>query len=220
MINTLEIDSVRKQYDYKNILSDVYLKISRGEIIGLLGRNGSGKSTLLKIIFGIVPADFKFILINGKIVSKTSESLKHISYLDQNSFIPNYFSVQKAVSLSIPKDSIAHFYVDALIQQIKNSKISQLSGGELKYLELKLVLQNESKFVLLDEPYSGLAPIMYGKVNLLIQQNASKKGIIVTDHNYEEILKTATRIVLLKNGKTISIQNKDELVEFGYLNGL
>ena len=145
MINTLEIDSVQKQYDYKNILSDVYLKISTGEIIGLLGRNGSGKSTLLKIIFGIVPADFKFILINGKIVSKTSESLKHISYLDQNSFIPNYFSVQKAVSLSIPKESIPHFYDDALIQQIKNSKIKQLSGGELKYLELKLVLQNESK---------------------------------------------------------------------------
>ena len=219
-MNTLEIDSVQKQYDYKNILSDVYLKISRGEIIGLLGRNGSGKSTLLKIIFGLIPADFKFIRINGKIVSKTSESLKHISYLDQNSFIPNNFSVQKAVSLSIPKDSIEHFYDDALIQQIKNSKIKQLSGGELKYLELKLVLQNESKFVLLDEPYSGLAPIMYGKVNLLIQQNASKKGIVVTDHNYEEILKTATRIVLLKNGKTISIQNKDELVEFGYLNGL
>ena len=71
--HVLEIDSVQKKFDYKSILSDVYLKCETGEIIGLLGRNGSGKSTLLKIISGILDADFKFVRIYEVIKNRTSD---------------------------------------------------------------------------------------------------------------------------------------------------
>ena len=172
----LEVDSVQKQYNGKIILSDVYLKCETGTVLGILGRNGSGKSTLLKIIFGIEPADFKFVRVGGKVLSKTSELLKEISYLPQDSFIPNSFSVQKTIQLSIVKAKVQDFYADGMIQSMLGKKIKHLSGGELRYLEIKLILNNDSKFVLLDEPYNGLSPIMIENINVLITTMSAKKA--------------------------------------------
>ena len=213
----IEIDSVQKYFNTKPVLTDVYLKCETGEIIGLLGRNGSGKSTLLKIVFGILSADNKFIRVDGKVIFNTNDSLNEISYLSQENFIPSSFSVKRAIQLSIDKEKIGNFYQDDFINSLKNKKINHLSGGELRYLEIKLILSNSSKFVLLDEPYNGLSPIMIEKINQLITENSSKKGIIITDHNYENIIKISSRLILMKDGKTIQIKDKMELVEKGYL---
>lgn len=217
MKHVLEIDSIQKKFDLITILSDVYLKCETGDIIGLLGRNGSGKSTLLQIIFGILKADFKFIRVDGVVKSKTSELFNEISYLSQDNFLPRNFRVAKVIALSIKKDKINDFYSDETITTLKNKSIGELSSGELRYLEIKLVLHNPSKFVLLDEPYNGLSPLLIEKINDLILKNAAQKGIIITDHNYESIIGISTRLTLLKEGKLHHIKNKEELVEKGYL---
>ena len=217
MNNILEIDSVFKSYNNQNLLSDVYLKCQTNEIIGLLGRNGSGKSTLLKIIFGIVSAENKFVRINGIVKSRTSQLLKDVSYLPQENFIPNHLSVQKAIQLAIDKQNLNNFYEDEIIQAIKSKNIKHLSGGELRFLEIKIILNNESKFALLDEPFNGLSPLQIEKVIKLIQQNASRKGIIITDHNYQSVLKVATKLNLLKSRKLHVINNNDELLLHGYI---
>lgn len=211
------MDSIQKRFDEKSVLTDVYLKCETGDIIGLLGRNGSGKSTLLKIIFGIQAADNKFIRVDGIIKDKTSELLREISYLHQENFIPSNFSVRKAISLSIDKESIAAFYDDELITSLKGKNIKQLSGGELRYLEIKLILSNSSKFVLLDEPYNGLSPVMAEKTNVLIVENSKRKGIIITDHNYEKVIQVATKLILMKEGKVHHLKDKSELIGKGYL---
>jgi ABC-type lipopolysaccharide export system ATPase subunit len=213
----LEIDSIQKKFGYKLILSDVYLKCETSEIIGLLGRNGSGKSTLLKIIFGILDADFKFVRIDGVTKNKTSDLFKEISYLSQDNFIPNSFSVKKAIHLSIEKNKTEEFFQDDFIKSLKDKKIHHLSGGELRYLEIKLILFNPSKFVLFDEPYNGLSPIMIDKINQLIIENSNKKGIIITDHNYENVIKISSKLILMKEGKAFHLKNKNELIEKGYL---
>ena len=215
--SVLEVDSVQKHYNGNRVVSDVYIKCKTGDIIGLLGRNGSGKSTLLKIIFGIVPADFKMIKVNGSVKNKTKELLKDISYLHQEQFIPNHFSVRKAIFLSLKKDKISLFEEDQMIQTLLDKKIKQLSSGELRYLEIKIILSNESKFTLLDEPYNGLSPIMVDKINDLIVQNSIRKGIIITDHNYENVIKISNSLLLMDNGKTHQINHKSQLVEKGYL---
>ena len=215
--NILEVDSVQKQYDGKIIVSDVYLKCETTDIIGVLGRNGSGKSTLLKIIFGLVTADFKFVRIDGVVKSKTSDLLNQISYLPQENFIPNLFSVKKTISLSITKDKLQEFYADEMVQSMLNKKIKHLSSGELRYLEIKLILNNPSKFVLLDEPYNGLSPLIVEKINELITSMSNEKGIIITDHNYENVIKVSTKLVLMKEGKIHHLKDKNELVEKGYL---
>ncbi len=213
----LEIDGIQINCNNKVILSDVYLKCETSEIVGILGRNGSGKSTLLKIIFGEVSAPNKCIRIDG--ISKNNKKmlLSEIGYLHQDQFIPKFFSVKKVIVLSIDKKEIAFFCQDQLIQSVLDKKIKHLSGGELRYLEIKIVLFNSSKFVLLDEPYNGLSPLMVDVVNEMILNSSLKKGIIITDHNYENVIKVSTRLVLIQNGKTHSVKEKIELVEKGYL---
>ncbi|ESU24329.1 hypothetical protein FEDK69T_07720 [Flavobacterium enshiense DK69] len=217
MKHVLEVDSVQKYFEHKLVLSDVYLKCETGDIIGLLGRNGSGKSTLLKILFGIVPADYKFVRIDGKLKQKNSELLQEISYLPQDNFIPKSFSVKKSIRLSISKEEHSNFCDDPMIQSILDKNISHLSGGELRYLEIKLVLFNPTKFALLDEPYNGLAPVMAEKVNQLIRENAKHKGVIITDHNYRNVINVSTKLILMETGKTRFLNDKEELIERGYL---
>ncbi|WP_281227545.1 ATP-binding cassette domain-containing protein [Flavobacterium aquiphilum] len=213
----LEIDSVQKTFENKNILSDVYLKCGTSDIIGLLGRNGSGKSTLLKIIFGIESADFKFVRIDGSVKTKTKDLFSEISYLPQDNYIPKAFSVKKAIQLSVSKDRISEFYTDELISTMLEKKIAHLSGGELRYLEIKIILNNSSKFILLDEPYNGLSPLMVEKINELIMENSKIKGIIISDHNYENVIKVSNRLILLKEAKAHHLLCKEELIEKGYL---
>ena len=214
----LEIDSIQKNFGHQSIVSDVYLKCETGDIIGILGRNGCGKSTLLKIIFGVVSADFKFVRIDGKVQLKAEALFRDISYLHQDSCIPKSLSVKKVIQLSIPKEELLDFYGDEMIHNIRDKKTRHLSGGELRYLEIKLALRNPSKFVLLDEPYSGLSPLMGEKINQLILDNSARKGIIITDHNYQNVISVATQLTLMKEGKLHYLKDKIELVEKGYLN--
>jgi ABC-type lipopolysaccharide export system ATPase subunit len=213
----LEVDGIQKSFNEKVVLSDVYLKCETSEIIGLLGRNGSGKSTLLKIIFGIVSAPNKCIRIDSVSLNNKNILLNEISYLHQEQFIPNHLSVQKAILLSIDKQNRDNFYKDEFIQSLLKKKINHLSSGELRYLEIRIVLFNSSKFILLDEPYNGLSPLMVDIINEMILTNSNEKGIIITDHNYQNVIRIATRLVLIKEGKTHEIQEKEQLIEKGYL---
>lgn len=217
MKHLLEVDSIIKRYNNDLVVSDVYVKCETGNIIGLLGRNGSGKSTLLQVIFGIVDAETKFIRIDGIVKQHVNQLMKDISYLPQHNFIPENFSVRKAINLSIEKLKRNVFYEDNLIATVLDNKIGQLSGGELRYLEIKLILSNPSKFVLLDEPYNGLSPIMIEKINDLIIENSKSKGIIITDHNYENVIHVSNQLILMKSGKAHHLKDKKELIEKGYL---
>jgi ABC-type lipopolysaccharide export system ATPase subunit len=126
-------------------------------------------------------------------------------------------SVKKAISLSISIEKTTDFLEDTMIQSILDKKINYLSSGELRYLEIKLVLFNSSKFVLLDEPYNGLSPIMIEKVNQLIKDNSSNKGIVITDHDYENVIGISTQLLLMKEGKIYTVKDKMDLMEKGYL---
>lgn len=215
--HTLEVDSILKKYNNFKILSNIYLKLETNQIIGILGRYGSGKSTLLKIIFGIIAADNKFIKIDGILKSKNSDLLNEVSYLSQENFIPKHFLVRKAIVLSIESKNLLNFFNDDAIKSIINKKINQLSNGELRYLEIKIILNNSSNFVLLDEPFNRLSPLQIDKIITLLKENSSKKGIIITDHNYQNVIEISTKIMLMKSGKLIAIKDKNQLVDLGYL---
>ncbi|WP_177735657.1 MULTISPECIES: ATP-binding cassette domain-containing protein [Flavobacterium] len=214
----LEADSIIKSYDDKPILSDIYLKCETNDIIGILGRNGTGKSTLLQILFGTLEAENKFIRINNQVYNEPYKENDLVAFLPQNHFIPNYFSVAKAIRLFVPAEKQKDFYDDSLINAIKNQQIRELSAGELRYLDVRLVLFSKAKFVLLDEPYSSISPMLIEDINNLIITESKEKGIIITDHHYESLLKIATKLYLLKDRQTYLIQDKQQLVAMGYLN--
>ncbi|MET3027325.1 ATP-binding cassette domain-containing protein [Flavobacterium sp. UW10123] len=213
----LEISGIQKSFNNRLLLSDIYLKLERGQIIGLFGRNGSGKSTLFKIIVGIIPVSDKSVFIDGISKNNLSVLLNEISYLCQNQIIPNNLSVFQAIRLAVDKQKVNILYDDDFLKSLLKQKIRNLSFGELRYLQIKLILSNDSKFVLLDEPFSGLSPRMIEAVFQLIKENSREKGIIITDHNYRKVIEIATDLQLLKNGKLQIINNEAELVQEGYL---
>lgn len=210
----LEVDSVMHDFGMRTILTNVYLKCAPGDIIGIFGRNGTGKSTLFKIIFGTLKADRSFIRINNKIYTKEPFHSQEIAYLPQFSFIPKDFSVEKAIYLYIKQpDTILN---DSLIKGLLDIKIKNLSGGELRYLEIMLILKSRASFIILDEPFNGLAPIVVEKIRYEIIEASKNKGIILTDHKYIDVHKVANRLMLLKDCSLKEIKNKEQLKPFGY----
>ena len=152
--NELEISGIIKQSESRLLLSDVYLKCKTGETVGLLGRNGSGKSTLLQIIFGTMSAENKMIRINSSIYARPYLEGSQISYLPQKSFLPKVLNIRKLVNIFIEdKDARETILRDERVAKYLNKRASSLSAGELRYLEILLVINLPVRFVLLDEPF-------------------------------------------------------------------
>jgi lipopolysaccharide export system ATP-binding protein len=217
MPNLLEIDSVMKTYGDRRVLTDIYLKCQTGDIIGMLGRNGTGKSTLLKILFGAEKGDYKFVRIDGVVYNKPFKTPGIISYLPQHNFLPAHLTAYKIAELYLAAAQIVTFFDDALIGPLQKNKISELSGGELRYLEIKLLLNLPAKFVLLDEPFNGVAPVIVQQLKSMIIDCSKTKGIILTDHDYNNVLDVANRYCLVYDGGIKHIDTKEDLVRWQYL---
>jgi len=217
MQNRFEADSIRKSFGNQQILTDIYLSCQTGEIIGLLGRNGSGKSTLLKILFGTLHTDYKHIMINGEYLNQPFRKKGLISYLNQDNFIPINMTVRKVIRLYQTQLNEVDLYSDPIISSLLDSKISNLSGGELRYIEIILTLNLNSKFAFLDEPFNGLAPIHIDIVKNVIRNQSKFKGIILTDHDYRNVLDIATKYLVLVDGGLKVLESQDEFVTWGYL---
>ncbi len=171
MKSILEVDSIILEFDHKRILSDCYLKCETGEIVGVLGRNGSGKSCLLQIIFGSLQSYNKSIRINREVYSNPCKNKNLIAYLPQSGFLPNNISIKKIVNLYIP-DLIkkTNILKDEAVHQHLNKRITALSGGELRYLEILLLISLDVKFILLDEPFAKVEPLHIPKIIELINK--------------------------------------------------
>lgn len=217
MSHRLEIDSVNVSFGRNRVLTDIYLKCETGDIVGLLGRNGSGKSTLLRVLFGTEAADQKFIRIDGKKIDRPYQIPGEAGYLPQEPFLPRYMKLDTAVNLYLPGDRARLFFDDTLLFRFRRHKVSRLSGGELRYAEIKLLLHTDVKFLLLDEPFNGISPLIVESVKEMIRRSAQHKGIILTDHDYRNVLDVAGRPYLLSDGGLKSIENKDDLVFRGYI---
>lgn len=217
MCSIFEIDSVTKSFGIKRILTDVYLKCETGDIVGLFGRNGTGKSTLLKIIFGTQKSDSKFIRIKGQFCNKPYKRKGLINYLPEESFLPKQFTINDIVKIYLNRSMADLFFNDNLISSKGKNKIRELSGGELRYIEIKLLLLSDAKFVLLDEPFNGLSPLVIEAIKDLIKMRSSDKGIILTDHDYVNVMDVANRFYLLFDGGIKSIRDKADLQNWGYL---
>jgi len=213
----LHVDSVTKAFGIEQVLTDVYLSCTKGEIIGLLGRNGSGKSTLLKIIFGSLQAESKFIKVGNKRINKLTDGTDLIKYLPQNNFLPNHIKIETIINLFCDKPNATLIKDNPLINPVLQRKFNQISGGEKRLLEIFIIACSKADYILIDEPFNGVAPIYKEEIKNLIRDQSRTKGFIITDHDYRNILEIATKTIIINDGGTREIKNMDELRFFGYL---
>jgi len=215
MINKLEVDSVILEFQTKRILQNVYLKSETGKITGLLGRNGSGKSCLLKVLFGELNPNDKSIRINGNSLINTYRSPKDLRYLPQTRYIPNF------LTLKIIFNDYKLDFDDLLIcfpefEKFHKSKLSNLSGGERRIIEIYIILVSHSKFCMLDEPFSQVMPIHVDAIKKLILREKENKGIIITDHMYKDIIDICDNLYVISKGKTYLTSSINDLETLGY----
>ncbi|MEO8886127.1 MAG: ATP-binding cassette domain-containing protein [Mucilaginibacter sp.] len=213
---TLKVDSVQLEFDRRKILQDVYLNCTQGQIIGLLGRNGSGKSSLLKIIFGTLTPGYKYVGIDGEYIKKGYIN-NRIAYLPQHNYLPKGIKISTLAKMLVDEYYWDEFTELPIYQNHYNKTASQLSGGELRKLETMMVVYNKADFILLDEPFTHISPIQTEEFKPILKRCAQRKGIIVTDHQYYNVLDISDHIILLNSGCTKHINHVDELVAYGYL---
>lgn len=211
----LHIDSIRKNYGNRQVLSDIYLNCQQGDIIGLMGRNGTGKSTLLKIIFGTENAETKFVRVDDKVIRKLSDCANRIAYLPQHHFLPNKILVQTAIQLFCDKKSAEQVSKNEYIEPLLRKHYSTLSGGKQRLLEVILVIHSRAPYVLLDEPFNGIAPIVKEEIKRQIQ--STQKGFIIADHDYRNVMSISSQLILLYDGACKKISHHKELLQWGYL---
>ena len=140
-----------------------------------------------------------------------------ISFLNQVNFLPKHMTANKVVQLFGHRLDKTDFFEDNVLSTVKNTKIKHLSGGELRYLEIKIILNLNSKFIFLDEPFNGVAPIHIDIVKELIKEQSKTKGIILTDHDYTNVFDVANKYLLLFDGGLKILKTKQEFINWGYI---
>lgn len=204
----LEVDSVIMRYGEHTVLSDVYLKCNVGDIIGIFGRNGSGKTTLFNIIYGTCTAENSFVRIDGEVISRGAFRGGLVGYLPQNDFFPAHLRVREVFSL-LPQWRVDR--KDEILGRVWETRAGELSGGELRYLEIMYLLWSGFKYLILDEPFSGLAPVMVERLCSILKEHSKTAGIMIADHDYRSVAGLVNRHFMLDSGELREISSFDEL---------
>ncbi|MFY0689717.1 MAG: ATP-binding cassette domain-containing protein [Cyclobacteriaceae bacterium] len=213
-MSKLEVDSVQLIFGERLVLGDVYLSVETGRSVGLLGRNGTGKSCLLKIIFGVLKGQQQSVRIDGHYYANPFQSGK-VVLLPQQGYLLKYLSISQTMKYyNVSFDEIGELMG---IKLSPNQKIGELSQGNRKMFELCLLIKQQASFMLLDEPFSSLSPVMIDRMIEILEQNKENKGIILTDHQYGNVIKATDEQYLISDQTLRPITSIQDLIDRGYL---
>ena len=221
----LIINKVSKTYGNKTVIRDISLNIKNGEIVGLLGPNGAGKTTTFYIIVGLVKADSGSILLDKVDISSLPiylRGLKGISYLPQEASIFRGMNVEDnlmSIIEIVESDKMKHPIIlqnllnEFDINHVRKSKSIVLSGGERRRLEIARTLASNPKYLLLDEPLTGIDPVSNEEIKEIIKRLKKKNiGILITDHNVRETLKIVDRVYIVNEGSMFFEGSPDQAI--------
>jgi lipopolysaccharide export system ATP-binding protein len=221
----LEALELSKIYGKKQVVKNVSLHAEGGEIVGLLGPNGAGKTTTFSMVTGFVSPTSGSITLDGEDFTKFpayQRARRGLVYLPQESSIFRKLSVEDNIRAVVEtlglnrteqEDLIEERLSELRLTNLAKQKAYTLSGGERRRLEITRALVLKPKFLLLDEPFSGVDPISVSEVTTIITELKAKgMGIFLTDHNVRETLRAVDRAYLLYEGSVLAHGSADFLL--------
>ena len=215
-VNRLLVDSVHLEFDKLQVLQSTFITAQTGRVTGVLGRNGCGKSCLFKCIMGGIKPQNIFVRFNDEPETDYAHIGKTVKYLPQNVFMPTNMTLGEAFDLyEVDYNGLVAF--DNKFHTYQRMTSGQLSGGEVRIAEMYMVLNSEAEFCILDEPFSNVAPKYVEMMQQLIQQHKATKGIIISDHMYEQVMDLTDDLFLLRDGYTFPIKCREDLIHHGYI---
>ncbi len=224
--STLIAQGLSKSYKSKQVVINVSLSVSAGQIVGLLGPNGAGKTTSFYMIVGLVPNDDGKIFLNNDDVTLApmhERARQGIGYLPQEASIFRKLTVtdnimailqtRKSLNEQERQEKLEHLLEEFNINHIKDNLGMSLSGGERRRVEIARALAAEPQFILLDEPFAGVDPISVGDIKkIIIHLKERGIGILITDHNVRETLDVCEHAYIVSRGEIIAEGNSDEIL--------
>ena len=219
-------NNLRKSYGNKEIVKGISINVKRGEVVGLLGPNGAGKTTTFYMITGMIRpscGEVKLDETNITSLPMYQRARRGIGYLAQEPSVFTKLSVEDNLRLVLEMTALTKeeqsqrlekLLTDFSIDHIRKSKAYTLSGGERRRTEIARALVMEPKFILLDEPFSGIDPIAVEDIQQIIFDLKSRNiGVLITDHNVRETLSITDRAYLLYEGDILKSGSARELTE-------
>lgn len=224
-----------KSFGAKKAVNGVNLSVEPGEIVGLLGPNGAGKTTSFYMIAGIIKPDAGQILIDDEDVTMLpiyKRAKLGLAYLPQEQSIFRRLSVEDNIKLVLEENGYSDNEIEEItkvlldefkISHLAKQKASLLSGGEKRRLEIARTLSLSPRYMLLDEPFAGVDPILVTDIQGMVKTLKYKGiGVIITDHNVREALRICDRVYVISSGNIIAegspeVVAKDEKVIKSYL---
>jgi lipopolysaccharide export system ATP-binding protein len=224
-MQTLSTDEIGKTYRGRRVVSGVSLHIKKGEVVGLLGPNGAGKTTSFYMIVGLVPPDTGRILIDDRDITDVPMYLRArnfgISYLPQEPSVFRKLSVEENIMAVLEAQPLDWQHrkqkLETLMDQLGLGLIRKthgyaLSGGERRRVEIARALCISPKFILLDEPFSGIDPIaVLDLQKIIFDLKASGIGVLITDHNVRETLSVTDRAYIINEGRIFRSGSPEQL---------
>ena len=222
----LEAIEVKKSFRGKEVLKGVSLSVNRGEIVGLLGPNGAGKTTLFNSIIGFIKIDSGKISVDGEDITHLPpfrRAEKGIAFLPQEhslfeelTVIENllifleFFTESKAEAVAKAEALLEDFG----LLKLKDQRASTLSGGQKRRLEIARSLITNPKYLLLDEPFAGLDPIIVSEIREIVKGLKEEGiGILITDHNVRETIRMVDRVYIISEGKVLAHGKPEDVVQ-------
>ena len=228
-IMKLEVRNVSLKINGKIIVENVSLSIMPGEIVGLLGPNGAGKTSTFNLVVGNLKPNKGDILINNKSISNLSLPMRSelgLGYLPQEPSIFRDLTVRDNINLALQNSRLSKSIIrtrrENIINEFNLNKFVdnygyQLSGGERRRCEIARALsvgRNGPKYLLLDEPFSGIDPLAVNDLkSLIINLSNNGVGILITDHNVRETLSITKKSYVLTEGKLLAYGLSSELAK-------
>lgn len=223
--NTLLAKDIVKSFSKRIVVDKVSLTVNSGEIVGLLGPNGAGKTTSFYMIVGLIKKDSGKIYLNKEDISDVPmyrRARMGISYLPQEASVFRKLTVKENIMLVLEnmkltnRERLKKAYIlmeDLGILKLAKSKAYTLSGGERRRVEIARALATDPKFILLDEPFSGIDPIAVADIQEIIKKLIKKNiGVLITDHNVRETLGICNRAYIMGEGKVKVEGSPEEIV--------
>jgi lipopolysaccharide export system ATP-binding protein len=217
-INTVPVgdglfaDSIGKSFGGRRVVSNVSLRLRRGEIAGLLGPNGAGKTTC----FYMIGVDYGAIYLDGEDITAQpmyQRARMGVGYLPQEASIFRGMTVEENIMAVVElretnrrraKDEVTGLLEELRVEHLRAAPAVSLSGGERRRVEIARALASEPDFMLLDEPFAGIDPLAMADIrDVIAYLKARGIGILITDHNVRETLDIIDRASIIHAGEVL-----------------
>ena len=222
----LQAEGLVKVYSGKRVVDNVSIGIERQNIIGLLGPNGAGKTTTFYMIVGLTRPYEGKVFLDGQDITHDPMYLrarKGINYLAQEPSVFRKLTVEQNLlaileTLDIParerKVRLEKLLTELDIAHLAKQKAALLSGGERRRLEITRALVTEPRFILLDEPFAGIDPLVLNDIQQIIRQLKDRGlGILISDHNVRETLSVCDTAYIISGGKIVEHGPPEKIVQ-------